>query len=452
MPKSFPLIALAPCGRSGREWSWRSPSWSPCSRPAPALAQLGSTGAPPVSPRATWVVRDALLSPNEIRRMVDDAAKAGITDLFVQVRGRGDAYYESDLVPPGPPLLDSWRRFGHYDPLAMVLDLAHEHDIRVHAWLNVYLVWSGKEPPDGHVVLEHPEWVASDRDGTSMAMMSKRAFESAWTEGVYLDPGRRDVVQHFLDVVRELVERYPVDGIHLDYARYPVMDVGYNEAMRAGFRRRTGVDPMELEANASGLKRERGDDGYAELLGEWRDFKAAQVTALVGAVRGLTQSMKPGIMLSAAVKPDAKTARDRGRTGLGALGERGVGRCGGADDVLDLAGDGAPPGRGAGPARAPGSHLAGDRGVQPVVVGGGVQDPRLPRGGTFRALHLLLQLATRRGKEPGEAEPGEVGGRPRGCGRTFTAASAGLTRPARSSKFLCRFGGCGRVPRPSATQ
>ena len=65
-------------------------------------------------------------------------------------------------------------------------------------------------------------------------MMSKRAFASAWTEGVYLDPGRRDVVQHFLDVVRELVERYPVDGIHLDYARYPVMDVGYNEAMRAG--------------------------------------------------------------------------------------------------------------------------------------------------------------------------------------------------------------------------
>ena len=55
--------------------------------------------------------------------------------------------------------------------------------------------------------------------------------------------------------------------------------------MRAGFRRRTGVDPLELEANASGLKRERGDDGYADLLDEWRDFKAAQVTALVGAVR-----------------------------------------------------------------------------------------------------------------------------------------------------------------------
>ena len=92
------------------------------------------------------------------------------------------------LSPPVRRFSISWRRFGYYDPLAMVLDLAHEHDIRVHAWLNVYLVWSGKEPPDGHVVLEDPEWVASDRDGTSMAMMSKRAFASAWTEGVYLDP------------------------------------------------------------------------------------------------------------------------------------------------------------------------------------------------------------------------------------------------------------------------
>ncbi len=317
MPKSFPVIALAP--RVVRVSAVPAVFLLVALllavavvAPGTALAaeQAFPTGAPPASPRATWVVRDALLSPKEIRRMVDDAAQAGITDLFVQVRGRGDAYYESDIVPPGPPLLDSWRRFGHYDPLGMVLELAREHDIRVHAWLNVYLVWSGKEPPEGHVVLEHPEWLACDRNGTSMAMMSKRAFESAWTEGVYLDPGRRDVVQHFLDVVRELVERYPVDGIHLDYARYPVMDVGYNEAMRAGFQRRTGVDPMELGANASGLKRERGRGGYAELLGEWRDFKAAQVTALVGAVRGLTQSMKPDMMLSAAVKPDAESARN----------------------------------------------------------------------------------------------------------------------------------------------
>jgi uncharacterized lipoprotein YddW (UPF0748 family) len=317
MPKSFPVIALAlrtilPGAVLATALLVVLAAAGPLPSLGairPAFADSGAIAAPPASPRATWVVRDALLSPKEIRRMVDDAAQAGITDLFVQVRGRGDAYYESDIVPPGPPLLDSWRRFGHYDPLGMVLELAHEHDIRVHAWLNVYLVWSGKEPPEGHVVLEHPEWLASDRDGTSMAMMSKRAFESAWTEGVYLDPGRRDVVQHFLDVVRELVERYPVDGIHLDYVRYPVMDVGYNEAMRAGFQRRTGVDPMELEANASGLKRERGRDGYTELLGEWREFKSAQVTALVGAVRGLTQSMKPDMMLSAAVKPDAESAR-----------------------------------------------------------------------------------------------------------------------------------------------
>ncbi len=265
----------------------------------------------PADPRALWVVRDGLLDPGEIRRMVADAAGAGITDLFVQVRGRGDAYYESDLVPPGKALVDAWRRHGHYDPLALVLELAHARGIRVHAWMNVYLVSSDGDPPAGHVVREHPEWVAVDRRGTAMTAMSRRALKSDWTEGVYLEPGSSGVVDRFVSVVEELLARYPVDGVHLDYVRYPAMDVGYSEGMRAGFRRRTGVDPLELAGNEVGLRRAHGDDGYETLRREWRAFKAAQVTALVASVREASRRMRPELMLSAAVKPDPDQALDQ---------------------------------------------------------------------------------------------------------------------------------------------
>jgi uncharacterized lipoprotein YddW (UPF0748 family) len=240
--------------------------------------------------------------------MVADAARAGITDLFVQVRGRGDAYYESSIVPAALPLRDAWKRHGHYDPLRVVLESAHGRGIRVHAWMNVYLVQSGAAVPSGHVTLTHPEWVAVDRAGTPMTAISARRLKAAWTEGAYLEPGNTEVVHHFVDVVTELLARYPLDGIHMDYVRYPALDVGYSETMRAGFRRMTGVDPLELDANEAGLRRERGDAGYTELQRQWMGFKAAQVSALVASVHDAVRAMRPEAILSAAVKPDPDQA------------------------------------------------------------------------------------------------------------------------------------------------
>ena len=290
-----------------------------CLGALPAGVDRGAAAAPaqevhapsrlPENPSAVWVVRDLLLSPADIRSMVDHAQRAGITDLFIQVRGRGDAYYESDLVPVASPLRSAWKRHGRYDPLQMTLDLAHERGIRVHAWMNVYLVSSGAAPPSGHVVWEHPEWVAADRGGHSMTEMTPRRLEVEKTEGMYLEPGNGEVVAHFLDVVTELLARYPVDGIHLDYVRYPMLDVGYTEAMRAGFRRRTGVDPLELEGNERGLRRVHGDAGFEALYLEWKNFKAAQVSALVAQVSRLCRHTRPELILSAAVKPDAVAAR-----------------------------------------------------------------------------------------------------------------------------------------------
>jgi len=258
--------------------------------------------------RALWVVRDGLLSPRAIKRMVADAHRAGITDLLVQVRGRGDAYYESDLVPPALPLRDARRKYGEFDPLAQVIELAHEHGIRVHAWMNMYLVSSAAKIPPGHILTTHPEWAAVDVRGRPMGDIGRKELARELTEGVYLDAGNPRVVRHLTAVVSELVRRYPVDGVHLDYLRFPHLDVGYSESMRAAFRNRHGIDPLELNGNRKGLLAERGEMGYAELIETWSRFKAAQVTALVIEVRQEIRLTRPGVILSAAVKPDPEAA------------------------------------------------------------------------------------------------------------------------------------------------
>jgi uncharacterized lipoprotein YddW (UPF0748 family) len=255
------------------------------------------------------VVRDALTSPASIRTLVNDADRAGITDLLVQVRGRGDAYYESNLVPTAAPMETAFHRNGPYDPLDLVLELAHAKGIRVHAWLNVYLVTSASKIPRGHVAFEHPEWMATDPSGKPMMLLSAKVLKDAWTEGAYLDPGLPEVIDHFTAVVHELVANYPLDGVHLDYVRYPHLDVGYNQVMRDAFRRQVGVDPLELVHNREGLMQERGEAGVKKLRRQWQGFKASRITTLVEHVRTELRLTRPGMMLSAAVKPNADEAR-----------------------------------------------------------------------------------------------------------------------------------------------
>ena len=164
--------------------------WLPAligSSPAAASAPVLTPGS---SVRALWVVRDALTSPASVRRVVDDAAGAGVTDLLVQVRGRGDAFYSSEIVPVAPVLREAWRTHGVFDPLALFCETAHARGIRVHAWINVYLAWSRGTPPDGHVLREHPEWVTVTVNGVPMDALPYRKIEASQSEGVYLEPGR----------------------------------------------------------------------------------------------------------------------------------------------------------------------------------------------------------------------------------------------------------------------
>src|SRR6185436_13643626 len=145
-------------------------------------AQTDSTTTTPAVQRpvrALWIVRDALTSRGKVHTAVEEAAAGGITDLLVQVRGRGDAWFPSDQAPIAPNLQAAWRNEGDFDPLALFIKEAHARGLRVHAWLNVYLVWSKGSPPPGHVITQHPEWVSVNANGVSMDDIPFRKMEAA---------------------------------------------------------------------------------------------------------------------------------------------------------------------------------------------------------------------------------------------------------------------------------
>lgn len=262
-----------------------------------AVAVLLLLGAPAQALElAAWVVRDRLTSPESVEEAVRAARDAGVTTLIVQVRGRGDAYYATELAPRAEALGGAPEGF---DPLAEVLVRAR--GLRVLAWLNVFLVWSETFPPAdaAHVVRAHPEWLLADIDGRPVADYGPRERALGWIEGIYADPASSGYREHFAAVAAEVAARYPVDGVHLDFVRYPGPGYGRAGEAAAAFREAWGIDPRWLPSED-----DEADGALAGAVRAWADGRAGAVTELVRAVRRATRLARPGVELSAAVLPD----------------------------------------------------------------------------------------------------------------------------------------------------
>ena len=269
---------------------------------APAQALADSVARPPVD--YLWVVRTALTRPADVDSVVDRARVLGVRGLLVQVVGRGDAYYRSDLLPRAEALSSRATPPG-FDPLGELLPRAHAAGLEVHAWMNCVLVWSAPQPPRDprHVIRAHPEWVAKMRDGRRLTQLRSRERQRLRLEGVFLSPAHPGVQAWVASVAKEIASRYPVDGVHLDYIRQPGVPVGYDMTTRARFAMETGVDPDRFDR----LPRAR----RAEMDSAWATFQLAQVTAIVRGVRDSLATVRPGIELSAAVLADTAAAERR---------------------------------------------------------------------------------------------------------------------------------------------
>jgi len=280
---------------------------------AAAVLLLGAAGSArgEEETRALWVVRYSLTSIGSVDRVVEMADQMNMNTLLVQVRGRGDAYYPSEIAPRAEELEAMPR---DYDPFTRLIERAHAQGLEVQAWINCYLVWSAGRPPSSqlHVVNAHPDWIAVRSDGRKLVEMVPEEFQEERVEGMYLAPGNPEVRRHLRDVVREIVTHYHVDGIHLDYVRNPEPDVGYDAGTRTAFMREFGIDPASFASSPdSSLLARVGEDGIADLRARWMQWQRDQVTAFVRDVRNDLDLINPKLKLTAAVIADQTAALNR---------------------------------------------------------------------------------------------------------------------------------------------
>ena len=186
---------------------------------------------------ALWVVRDHLVSKNHIDKVLEFANHNGFNHIFAQVRGRGDAYYDSEFVPKSHLVKKN------FDPLEYLIKSNNNNNIKIHAWINVYYLWSSTRPPiqSDHLLLNNPEWLDREKADNYIRENKYLQNKNRFTldgEGFYLAPTNPAVNLYLISVVDELSKNYNLDGIHYDYIRFHNSRYGYNEFGLSEFNRK----------------------------------------------------------------------------------------------------------------------------------------------------------------------------------------------------------------------
>ena len=284
----------------------------------PPVPRAAAPQAAATETRALWVLRGSLTTPDRIDRLMQSAARSGFNTVLLQVRGRGDSYYASAIEPRGPGVAP------RFDPLAYAIAAAERVSLRVHVWFNVNLVASTAQmPTDGrHIVNAHPEWLMVPRPiAGELARLGPRhpryvARLAAWTqrhdeavEGIYASPITPEAARHVERVVGDIVARYRVSGVHLDYVRYPSDLFDHSPAALAAFRDslHRELSPAERDRLDGRLRRE--PLVYADTFPErWKAYRRLRLADLVARIRGTVRRARPDALLTAAVIPDAQEA------------------------------------------------------------------------------------------------------------------------------------------------
>ncbi|HEX9107458.1 MAG TPA: family 10 glycosylhydrolase [Longimicrobiales bacterium] len=227
---------------------------------------------PTVEARALWLSRYDYSTQAQLQALIDSAYSAHFNIIYLQVRGNADALYVPGLEPWFRSL--SGGTLGQnpgWDPLQVAVQRAHSYGMELHAWCNVTTAWATSyaltESIPRHQLLVHPEWALRDTIPSSGKLLVDGTSQ-------LFSPAADGYRTHVARVAADIVRRYAVDGIHLDYIRYPYQD---------------WWDKVSLDAwNASGRKL------------AWDDFRRAAVTDIVKQVYDSIRAVRPAARLSAA--------------------------------------------------------------------------------------------------------------------------------------------------------
>lgn len=153
-----------------------------------------------------------------VTRVVENIKSLGMNTVIIQLRPNGDSIYPSELYPTSKYLTGAYGREGDYDAFDIFLGIAHRAGLSVHAWVNPLRCMSESEMSAVSLRYDIRRWYAEE-NGRYIVTVS---------DVCYLNPAYAEVRSLICDGVGEILEKYAVDGIHIDDYFYPTTEENFD--------------------------------------------------------------------------------------------------------------------------------------------------------------------------------------------------------------------------------
>ncbi|MBD3225345.1 MAG: family 10 glycosylhydrolase [Caldithrix sp.] len=252
-----------------------------------------------------WVVRYALVNPSQRNAIIEKAIQLGVTDLYIQVWALGRSWVQTghDNRPDEPALTGKM--------LVEFIEEAQHQGLKVHAWINVFYVWSGSNPPEykNHVFNRYQSEIL--RTDTGAELNAYNVLKKDGVTGYFINPQSSAYIRQIKKYVKDLLIKFDFDGIHFDYFRYPGRQ--YSRAQHVSSNPIVGyfVDDKKIYQSYQPFIQQFGMDTFLHIDNYYSTYLREIVN---NAFRELSQSIRThnaSTVISAAVKPDIYQARHK---------------------------------------------------------------------------------------------------------------------------------------------
>ena len=242
--------------------------------------------AHPVENRAVWY-RSSEKSDDQVRAVVEKMKQLNINTVYLETWYNGSFVGFSDNK-----LIKHCTANGSYDAMEGFVRICHENGIEVHAWVQNFFIGTveAQEQANMELANAYPDWL-KDKNGKNTYF-----YSASNTNFIFLNPYDKEVRSFLIDFYKEMLEKYEIDGIHLDYIRFPELnygktDFGYNENIVTAWQieNSTTVNPATLTSGT--------------LHQSWLKFRQDIINSFVKEVYEMIKKEDPDTWLSAAVYP-----------------------------------------------------------------------------------------------------------------------------------------------------
>jgi uncharacterized lipoprotein YddW (UPF0748 family) len=262
-------------------------------------AYLAAYPSSPIEVRGVWLDRGAMVqaaSPEGLRQMVRKLAQTGFNVVYVETLNGGYSLYPSSVFPKQNPQFQGW------DPIAVVIEECHKLGIEAHAWVWCFAVGNTRLNTILGLPSSYPGPILSQEAYRPETLILNGGRKLAHNQHEYwLSPASLKGQRLLIDAYKEIVTRYPFDGLQLDYVRYPFQKpgdmAGFEGIGAQRFQSETGLSVNNLSTNAA--------------KAAWRQWKTDQVNRFVQQTSQELKALRPNLTLSAAVFPMPRDARLR---------------------------------------------------------------------------------------------------------------------------------------------